>query len=199
VDTLAPSARRWLIDSSLYGLSAAFAAVTAVAADIPPAAHMGTNRCLGIRRRNHDGWSRRPRAHAAVRGLGLRSLRGGRDLCFPLTPATASRRPRPQRWAHRCSISSRPGKSRSRWSLVSVIIGVVALLLVSGRGGSMSQACARAAGAFLVASALAPAARVGYLVYQLNLIAWAVVSDRHARAPTRTRRGLPFRTRVHDA
>jgi hypothetical protein len=35
VDTLAPSARRWLIDSSLYGLSAAFAAVTAVAADIP--------------------------------------------------------------------------------------------------------------------------------------------------------------------
>jgi hypothetical protein len=83
--------------------------------------------------------------------------------------------------------------------LVSVIIGVVALLLVSGRGGSMSQACARAAGAFLVASALAPAARVGYLVYQLNLIAWAVVSDRHARAPTRTRRGLPFRTRVHDA
>jgi hypothetical protein len=34
VDTLAPSARRWLADSLLYGLSAAFAAVTADAADI---------------------------------------------------------------------------------------------------------------------------------------------------------------------
>jgi len=58
--------------------------------------------------------------------------------------------------------------------LVSVVGAVVVLLLVSGRGSSMSQACARAAGAFLVAAALAPAARVGYLVYPVNLIAWAV-------------------------
>jgi hypothetical protein len=58
--------------------------------------------------------------------------------------------------------------------LVSVVGAVVVLLLVSGRGSSMSQACTRAAGAFLVAAALAPAARVGYLVYPVNLIAWAV-------------------------
>lgn len=37
----------------------------------------------------------------------------------------------------------------------------------------MSEACMRAAGAFLVASALAPAARVGYLVYPVNLVTWA--------------------------
>lgn len=58
--------------------------------------------------------------------------------------------------------------------LVAVVVAVVALLLVSGRGSSMSQACTRAAVAFLVAVALAPAARVGYLVYPINLIAWAV-------------------------
>jgi hypothetical protein len=58
--------------------------------------------------------------------------------------------------------------------LVSVVGVVVVLLLVSGRGSSMSQACTRAAAAFLVAAALAPAARVGYLVYPVNLIAWAV-------------------------
>ena len=38
----------------------------------------------------------------------------------------------------------------------------------------MAQACTRAAGAFLFACAFAPAARVGYLVYPANLIAWAV-------------------------
>jgi hypothetical protein len=58
--------------------------------------------------------------------------------------------------------------------LVSVVLGVVVLLLLSGRGASMSEACMRAAGAFLVASTLAPAARVGYLVYPVNLVAWAV-------------------------
>jgi len=58
--------------------------------------------------------------------------------------------------------------------LVSVILGAVGFLLVSGRGASISEACMRAAGAFLVASALAPAARVGYLVYPANLIAWAI-------------------------
>ena len=38
----------------------------------------------------------------------------------------------------------------------------------------MAQACTRAAGAFFFACALAPAARVGYLVYPANLIAWAI-------------------------
>ena len=33
--TLSPSARRWLLDALFYGLSASFAAVAAVAADIP--------------------------------------------------------------------------------------------------------------------------------------------------------------------
>ena len=57
--------------------------------------------------------------------------------------------------------------------LVLLILGVVALLLLSGRGSSMGQACTRAAGAFFFACAFAPAARAGYLVYPANLIAWA--------------------------
>jgi hypothetical protein len=62
--------------------------------------------------------------------------------------------------------------------LVVLVLGVVALLLVSGRRSSPAQACARAAGAFLVACALAPAARVGYLVYPANLIVWAIAFRR---------------------
>lgn len=57
--------------------------------------------------------------------------------------------------------------------LVLLILGATAALLFSGRGSSMSQALTRAAGAFLVACALAPAARVGYLVYPANLLVWA--------------------------
>ena len=38
----------------------------------------------------------------------------------------------------------------------------------------MAQALTRAAGAFLFACAFAPAARIGYLVYPANLIAWAI-------------------------
>jgi hypothetical protein len=67
--------------------------------------------------------------------------------------------------------------------LVAVIAVVMGLLLVWGRTGSMSQACARAAGAFLAAVALAPAARAGYLVYPVNLIVWAIAfrrRDEHA-------------------
>ena len=57
--------------------------------------------------------------------------------------------------------------------LLLLILGVAAALLLSGRGSSMAQALSRAAGAFLVACALAPAARVGYLVYPANLLVWA--------------------------
>jgi hypothetical protein len=58
--------------------------------------------------------------------------------------------------------------------LVVLVLAVVALLLLSGRGSSPAQACTRAAGAFLFACAFAPAARVGYLVYPANLITWAI-------------------------
>ena len=58
--------------------------------------------------------------------------------------------------------------------LVTVIAVVLGLLLFWRRSTSMSQACVRAAGAFLTAVALAPAARVGYLVYPINLIVWAI-------------------------
>jgi glycosyl transferase family 87 len=70
--------------------------------------------------------------------------------------------------------------------LVVLILGVVALLLFSGRGSSMSQACMRAGGAFLFACAFAPAARIGYLVYPANLIAWAFAFARATavREPT---------------
>jgi hypothetical protein len=56
--------------------------------------------------------------------------------------------------------------------LVAVVAGVVGLLLFTGRVTSMSQACGRAAGAFLAAVALAPAARAGYLGYPANLLVW---------------------------
>jgi cation transporter-like permease len=72
--------------------------------------------------------------------------------------------------------------------LVSSVIAFALFLFVSGRGSSMSDACMRAAGAFFVAVALAPAARVGYLVYPINLLAWAV-AFRRARSsadPDRT-------------
>ncbi len=62
--------------------------------------------------------------------------------------------------------------------LVAVIAVVTGLLLFWGRTVSMSQACMRAAGAFLTAVALAPAARVGYLVYPVNLIVWAIAFRR---------------------
>jgi Glycosyltransferase family 87 len=58
--------------------------------------------------------------------------------------------------------------------LVTAIVIIVASLLFLGRRPSVSQACARAGGAFVAAIALAPAARVGYLVYPVNLIVWAI-------------------------
>jgi hypothetical protein len=69
--------------------------------------------------------------------------------------------------------------------LVAAIGGIAAFLLFRGRGQSLSQACARAAGAFFAAIALAPAARVGYLVYPANLIVWAIAF----RAPSPGGRG----------
>jgi preprotein translocase subunit SecG len=62
--------------------------------------------------------------------------------------------------------------------LVAVIAVVTCLLLFRGRTASMSQACTRAAAAFLTAVALAPAARVGYLAYPVNLIVWAIAFRR---------------------
>jgi hypothetical protein len=69
--------------------------------------------------------------------------------------------------------------------LVAAIVVIAAFLLFRGRGPSLSQACGRAAGAFLTAIALAPAARVGYLVYPANLIVWAIVF----RSPSSGERG----------
>jgi Glycosyltransferase family 87 len=75
--------------------------------------------------------------------------------------------------------------------LVTASVIIVAFLLFRGRGASVSQACARAGGAFLAAIALAPAARVGYLVYPVNLIVWAIAF----RSPSAQGRGR-FRRRV---
>jgi Glycosyltransferase family 87 len=69
--------------------------------------------------------------------------------------------------------------------LVIAIAIILALLLFRGRAPSVSQACARAGGAFVAAIALAPAARVGYLVYPVNLIVWAIV----LRSPSAEGRG----------
>lgn len=81
--------------------------------------------------------------------------------------------------------------------LAALILGVAVFLLLSGRGASMSQACARAAGAFLVACALAPAARVGYLVYPINLIAWAVAFRRADASAVADVTEAPPLSRVH--
>lgn len=75
--------------------------------------------------------------------------------------------------------------------LVAAIAIVVAFLLFRGHGLSLSEACARAAGAFFAAIALAPAARVGYLVYPVNLIVWAIAF----RPPSAEGRGR-FRRRA---
>jgi hypothetical protein len=75
--------------------------------------------------------------------------------------------------------------------LVAAILGVAGFLLVRDRAPSIAQACARAAGAFLTAIALAPAARAGYLVYPANLIVWAIA----LRAPSPGGRG-EFRRRA---
>jgi glycosyl transferase family 87 len=82
--------------------------------------------------------------------------------------------------------------------LVAVAVAVAALLLASGRGSSMSQACIRAGGAFLVAVALAPAARVGYLVYPINLIAWAFAFRQEEASVALDATGTPHPDRVRD-
>jgi uncharacterized membrane protein len=76
--------------------------------------------------------------------------------------------------------------------LVVVIVGVMGLLLLRGRTPSMAQACARAAGAFVTAVALAPASRAGYLVYPANLIVWAIAFRDQSPGG-----GARFRRRVH--
>jgi hypothetical protein len=77
--------------------------------------------------------------------------------------------------------------------LVAAIVVIAAILLFRGRGPSLSQACARAAGAFLTAIALAPAARVGYLVYPANLIVWAIAFRSPSPAERWRFRGRGFR------
>ncbi len=73
--------------------------------------------------------------------------------------------------------------------LVAAIVIIVASLLFRVRGSSLSRACAGAGGAFVAAIALAPAARVGYLVYPVNLIIWSIAfRPRSAGAPGGSRR-----------
>jgi hypothetical protein len=82
--------------------------------------------------------------------------------------------------------------------LVLLILGVVALLLLSGRGSSMAQACTRAGGAFLFACAFAPAARIGYLVYPANLIAWAFAFRQAQATAAPETTGAPASSLVPD-
>ena len=82
--------------------------------------------------------------------------------------------------------------------LVVLILGVVAFLLLSGRGSSTAQACTRAGGAFLFACAFAPAARVGYLVYPANLIAWAIAFRQTQATTTPEATGAPAPSPIPD-
>jgi hypothetical protein len=56
--------------------------------------------------------------------------------------------------------------------LAAVIVVAVAALLIRTPSGSIRSASRAAGMAWLVALLLAPAARVGYLVYPVNLLAW---------------------------
>ncbi|HEX5937541.1 MAG TPA: glycosyltransferase 87 family protein [Actinomycetota bacterium] len=58
--------------------------------------------------------------------------------------------------------------------LVAAMLAIVVVLLIPGVGASMSEACFRAAAAFVAVVALAPAARVGYLTYPASFVAWGV-------------------------
>ena len=74
--------------------------------------------------------------------------------------------------------------------LVAAMLAIVLALLVTGVGSSMSQACFRAAAAFVAVFALAPAARIGYLAYPASFAAWGV-----AFRSTDERSGLHSRRR----
>ncbi len=83
--------------------------------------------------------------------------------------------------------------------LVTAIVIIVASLMFRGRGPSLSQACARASGAFFAAIALAPAARVGYLVYPVNLVVWAIAFRPPAAEGRGRFRRVPGNHRRDDA
>jgi Glycosyltransferase family 87 len=82
--------------------------------------------------------------------------------------------------------------------LVAVIAGVVGLMLVWGRITTISQACTRAAGGFLTAVALAPAARAGYLVYPANLLVWALAFRQTDGSDITSEMGTPPPGQVPD-
>ncbi|HET9673001.1 MAG TPA: hypothetical protein VFQ40_09170, partial [Actinomycetota bacterium] len=66
--------------------------------------------------------------------------------------------------------------------LVVAIVGVTGALLGIRPPRTAATATARAAVAFATAIALAPAARFGYVVYPLSLLAWALAFSRGDRA-----------------
>jgi hypothetical protein len=69
-------------------------------------------------------------------------------------------------------------------ALVATIVAATTALMVVRPPGTAAGACARAAAAYAVAIALAPAARVGYLVYPISLLVWAVAFARDGSAVT---------------
>ena len=77
--------------------------------------------------------------------------------------------------------------------LVAAMLAIVLALVVTGVGSAMSEACFRAAAAFVAVFALAPAARIGYLAYPASFAAWGVAfRSADARSGLLAERSDPF-------
>jgi hypothetical protein len=97
---------------------------------------------------------------------------------FPLglgTGRSSARTPTLGSWLLELAPSARPAITAA---LVGTIVAVTLALAVLRPPRTAAAACLRAAGAFGVAIALAPAARFGYLVYPFSLLAWAAAFRR---------------------
>jgi Glycosyltransferase family 87 len=84
-------------------------------------------------------------------------------------------------------------------ALVATIVAATAALVIVRPPGTAAGACARAAAAYAVAIALAPAARVGYLVYPVSLLVWAVAFARDGPTVTPSSSGSATAPGATDA
>ena len=71
-------------------------------------------------------------------------------------------------------------------ALVGVVAGLAVIVLFRGLRRTPAQAARDAGLVFLLALVLAPAGRIGYVVYPINLLAWSWLLDASRRSPDRS-------------
>ena len=76
--------------------------------------------------------------------------------------------------------------------LVAVVAAIALPLLVVRPPRSMQGAAVRSAVVFLVAMALVPSGRIGYVVYPIDLLAWAWLTPKGIRRTSRAVHGEPI-------